>query len=145
MSLQAFNAGCNILAFHKAGRNYGMCCAWAQMLDYDRISLLVGAQSVTGDAIERGDIVGVSALAKGQEHVARRLGEGHNDVVDKFDGLPTTHEGMAILISGAKVRMVCEVLDVMRLSGIEADRFIVMKVLNATVTTEKPFLSADFE
>ncbi|MFA5006210.1 MAG: flavin reductase [Candidatus Izemoplasmatales bacterium] len=145
MSLHAFNAGCNIVGFRKDGIDYGMCCAWAQMLDYDRISMLLGAQSRTGAALAVGDVVGVSALAEGQEDVARRLGEGHSGATEKYRGVAIDRTGTAILIRGARVRMVCEVVDVMRLPGIEADRFAVMKVRTYEQDQRVTFLSAYFD
>jgi len=145
MSLHAFNAGCNIVAIRKNGHDYGMCCAWAQMLDYDRIGMLIGAQSVTGMVLEKGDVVGVSSLAEGQERIANQLGEGHSDRVAKFAGIPHTLAGTAILVDGARVRMICEVFDIMRLSGIESDRFVVMTVKKHETDAKKRFLSAYFE
>lgn len=145
MTLHAFNAGCNIVGFRKNGIDYGMCCAWAQMLDYDRISLLLGAQSVTGAALAIGDVIGVSALAEGQEDVARRLGEGHSGQADKYRDVGFDRSDTAILIRGARTRMICEVVDVMRLPAIEADRFVVLKVRSFTQDERAAFLSAYFE
>jgi flavin reductase (DIM6/NTAB) family NADH-FMN oxidoreductase RutF len=145
MALHAFNAGCNIVAMRKGGHDYGMCCAWAQMLDYDRIGMLIGSQSVTGRMLDKGDIVGVSALCEGQEAIASRFGDGHSDSVDKFAGIGLSRSGDAILINGARVRMTCEVLDVMRMEGIEADRYVVMHVRAFAQSEEKAFLSAYFE
>jgi flavin reductase (DIM6/NTAB) family NADH-FMN oxidoreductase RutF len=145
MALHAFNAGCNIIAFDKGNIRYGMCCAWAQMLDYDRLGMLLGSQSVTGKALAIGDVVGVSGLVEGQEDVARRLGEGHSDRVDKFTAVAHHRVGTAILIDGARTQMVCEVADVMRLPGIAADRFVVLKVRSFEQNETKPFLNAYFE
>ena len=46
--------------------------------------MLLGAQSVTGKAIAKGDIIGVSVLSMNQEDVKDKLGDNHSDVVDKF-------------------------------------------------------------
>jgi hypothetical protein len=43
-SFNAFLAGCNIVAFQKDNKAYGMCCAWAQMVDWDKITVLLGAK-----------------------------------------------------------------------------------------------------
>ncbi|MDP3129819.1 MAG: flavin reductase [Bacillota bacterium] len=145
MTLHAFNAGCNIIGVRKNETNYGMCCAWAQMLDYDRIGMLLGAQSKTGSILAPGDIVGVSALAAGQKAIADRLGDGHSGKVDKFSTVPHTIESTAILVDGARVKMICEVVDVMRLSTIEADRFVVMKVRRFEQDEKRDFLSAYYD
>ncbi len=145
MNLHAFNAGCNIVGFRKNDIKYGMCCAWAQMLDYDRLGMLIGAQSVTGSVLEPGDQIGVSGLATGQENIARRLGEGHSDQTDKFSGIAFDCVGSAILIAGARTRMVCEVVEVMRFADVEADRYVVMKVLSYEQNESTPFLFAYFE
>jgi len=145
MSLHAFNAGCNIIGIRKDETNYGMCCAWAQMLDYDRIGMLLGAQSKTGSVLKTGDIVGVSSLAEGQKAIADRLGDGHSGKIDKFSVVPHTFAGTAILVDGARVKMVCEVVDVMRLPAIEADRFVVMKVLKYEQNEKATFLSAYYD
>ena len=39
MSFQAFNMGCNVLAFNKDGKKYGMVCAWATQVDYDKFTI----------------------------------------------------------------------------------------------------------
>ncbi|MFH0993279.1 MAG: flavin reductase [bacterium] len=145
MNLHAFNAGCNIIGIIKNNRNYGMCCAWAQMLDYDRIGMLLGAQSVTGRVLNPGDKVGVSGLAAGQEAIARQIGDGHSDQMDKYASIGHDCVGSAILIKEARTRMVCEVVEVRRFACVEADRYVIMKVLSFEQDESIPFLSAYFE
>ena len=144
MSFKAFNAGCNILALLKDGRKWGMCCSWAQMVDYDKIALLLGAQSDTGKRLSKGDVVGVSALAEGQQAVAEALGSGHGGTTDKFSGIPHDLDGTAILIPGAKVRMVCQVRDVLGLPGMEADRFVILDVLRHRTRSDVGFLDSEW-
>jgi flavin reductase (DIM6/NTAB) family NADH-FMN oxidoreductase RutF len=144
MSLHAFNAGCNILALRKNAIDYGMCCSWAQMIDYDKLSMLLGAQSRTGKILAKGDVVGVSALAEGQESLAEKIGTGHSGSADKFAGIPIRRDGSAILIPQAKVKMVCEVMDLLHLPGIEDDTFVLLKVLSHEEHADRKFLSADW-
>jgi flavin reductase (DIM6/NTAB) family NADH-FMN oxidoreductase RutF len=119
-----------------------MCCAWAQMIDYDKITLLLGAQSATGKVLSKGDIVGVSALAKGQNRIAEIMGDGHSGLVDKFATIESTISGSAILIKNAKVRMICEVLDVLHLPYCIEDAFLVLRVTSYEIGTSAAFLGA---
>lgn len=124
MEFSAFNYGANALCFTKNGKKYGMICAWAMQADYDKILMLLGAQSVTGKNISKGDIIGVSALAENQQDVVDALGSGHSGDTDKFKNLKYTTKDSAILIDGASNCMVVEVLDVLHLDGIEEDNLI---------------------
>ena len=72
--LRAFRCGANVLAFNKNNQNYGMTCAWAMMIDYSKIAMLIGGQSITGQNLELGLNVGVSALAEGQQEIAKVFG-----------------------------------------------------------------------
>jgi flavin reductase (DIM6/NTAB) family NADH-FMN oxidoreductase RutF len=143
MTLHAFNSGCNIIGIQKNDRRYGMCCAWAQMIDYDKLTMLLGAQSITAQSLAVGDILGVSALSKGQEPIAITFGSGHSDVLDKWTGIPYRKEGTALLVEGAKTQMVCRVRDILHLSGIENDSLLVLEVLSYDQSTGSAFLSAD--
>jgi flavin reductase (DIM6/NTAB) family NADH-FMN oxidoreductase RutF len=142
MGLQAFCAGCNIVAIEKNNKRYGMCCAWAQMIDYDKISLLLGGQSVTGNILSIGDVVGVSALDKDQKPLAKLLGSGHSDKIDKFKNINIIVKEGAILIPGAKVRMKCKVSEVLELPGLKSDHFVILDVLEYWQDENKIFLSA---
>ena len=66
--------GNNVIAYHKNGIKYGMTCAWATMIDYDHIAMLLGSQSVTGNNLAVGDVVGVSALSNGQKEICQISG-----------------------------------------------------------------------
>ncbi|MCQ2801197.1 MAG: flavin reductase family protein [Bacilli bacterium] len=139
MSLQAFNMGCNVLAFNKDGKKYGMVCAWATQVDYDKIALLVGGQSVTGKVIKLDSFVGVSALAEGQEDIAHKLGENHSDEGNKFEGIECEEFESAVYVKGAKVKMLCQVQKIMNLTNSE-DKFIILQVLKHSSCKSKKFL-----
>jgi flavin reductase (DIM6/NTAB) family NADH-FMN oxidoreductase RutF len=124
MELSAFNYGANAVSFIKNGKKYGMICAWAMQADYDKILMLLGAQSITGRNIRKGDIIGVSALNENQEDVVDALGSDHSDTADKFKNVKFTVKDSAILIDDASNRMVVEVLDVLHMPGIEEDNLI---------------------
>ena len=141
MSFTAFNMGCNILALEKNNNRYGLCVAWAQMLDYDIISLLVGESSITGLMVNSGDIVGVSALSSKQSQIAKTFGEHHSDVYDKFENLSYHVDDTAILIDQAKVMMKCRILDILHFSFSPNDSYIVLKVLSSEENKELKFLS----
>lgn len=124
MELSAFNYGANAVGFIKNGKKYGMICAWAMQADYDKVLMLLGAQSITGKNICKGDIIGVSALNENQQDVVNALGNDHSDATDKFAYINHTIKNSAILIDNATNCMVIEVLDVLHLNGIEEDNLI---------------------
>lgn len=124
MKLSAFNYGANAVSFIKNEKKYGMICAWAMQADYDKILMLLGAQSVTGKNISKGDIIGVNALNENQQDVVEALGDGHSDTADKFKNIKYTVKDSAILIDDASNRMIVEVIDVLHLEGIEQDNLI---------------------
>lgn len=124
MEFRAFHYGANAVCFRKNDRKYGMICAWATQVDYDRIVMLLGAQSVTGKNITRGDIIGVSVLSTLQEDVMNALGSNHSDETDKFENLSYSLVDSAILINNASINMVVEVIDVLHLAGIEEDNLV---------------------
>lgn len=141
MTLNAFLSGANAVCYEKEGNKYGMCCAWAQMIDYDKISMLLGQASVTGQNIKKGDIIGVSSLAKGQKNVALQLGENHSNEIDKFKNISYTKKDSAILINDSKVKMICKVIDVLHLDCIKEDHFLILEVKEYETDEKKDFLS----
>jgi flavin reductase (DIM6/NTAB) family NADH-FMN oxidoreductase RutF len=124
MNLSAFNYGANAVSFIKNEKKYGMICAWSMQVDYDKLLMLLGAQSTTGKNIHKGDIIGVSALNENQKAVVDALGSNHSDTTDKFKNIKYTIEDSAILIDNASNCMIVEVLDVLHLDGIEEDNLI---------------------
>lgn len=139
MSLRAFEQGSNIIAYERSGKRYGMTCAWATMIDYSSIGMLLGSQSVTGNNLRVGDIVGVSALALGQEDIALAFGDYHSDELDKFKGIKYTNKNNALLIEGTKVKMVCTVKSINHLLDND-DNFIVLEVNTYDADKSKKFM-----
>lgn len=130
MSFKAFNSGCNAICFKKNNIKYGMICAWAQMIDYDKISMMLGSQSVTGKNLQIGDIVGVCSLAKHQKNVALALGDNHSDEIDKFTELNYKEDKTAIIINDSKNEMICRVIDIIHFDFCKEDNFIILEILN---------------
>lgn len=131
MSFSAFITGANHVGFVKHGKKYGMICAWAMQADYDKVLMLLGAQSVTGKQIEKGDILGVSALSIHQKHLFEVFGGHHSDTFDKYQSVNHTLKDSAIFIDGASNHMLIEVLDVLHLEGIEEDNLIYGRIKEA--------------
>lgn len=143
MSLRAFRSGCNVIAYQKDDKKYGMTCAWSTMLDYTAIGMLIGSQSETGKHLSVGDIVGVSALAKGQRKEAVSLGNKHSPDEGKFEGISYKTKDSAILIENAKVQMICRVKQILYLFEGQKDRFVVLDVLDFARDKDKEYLSLE--
>ncbi|WP_238906764.1 flavin reductase family protein [Clostridium sp. YIM B02506] len=135
MKLSAFNYGANAVCFIKNEKKYGMICAWAMQADYDKILLMLGAQSITGKNIAKGDIIGVNSLNEHQQNVVDALGFSHSDNNDKFTNIKYTINDSAILIDGASNEMIIEVTDVLHLEGIEED-YLVYGVVKSVESNE---------
>lgn len=105
--------------------------------------MLLGEQSVTGKAVAVGDIVGISGLAVGQNAIANQLGSNHSDTRNKFEGLQLERNGNAILIPGARTKMICEVMEVMHLKTMEADAFVIVKVISFEQNMNSKFLGTE--
>ena len=129
----------SVIALKKDNIKYGMTCAWFMPVDYDKLVCLLGTQSKTGHAMKKGDIIGVSVLNKNQVDVANALGDKHSDEIDKFEGLNYEVKDTAILINNASRKMVCKVIDVLHLEGIEVDNLIYLNILS-TEESEDNFL-----
>ena len=140
MSKYPFVMGCNIVALSKNGKDYGMTCAWAQMIGYDKIMMLIGSQSDTGKVLAVGDIVGVSALDKDQEKISNFIGSRHSTKVDKFKDIEITRKGSAILINNAKTRSICVVKEILHLEGIEEDNLVILDIKELEADKDKDFL-----
>lgn len=115
--LRAFRCGANVLAYNKNNQNYAMTCAWAMMIDYQKIAMLIGGQSITGKNLELGLKVGVSALADGQQEIAKIIGTNHSDEINKFESIDYTNKDNMILINNSKVLMECSVCEIKDLDG----------------------------
>ena len=127
--LTAFRAGANVLAYRKDNINYGMTCAWAMMIDYSKIAMLIGGQSVTGKNLQLGQKVGVSALADGQQKIARIMGTSHSNTTDKFENIEYINKNDMLLIKNAKVLMECEVCNIQDFDG---DSLVFLNVIDFT-------------
>ena len=123
--LRAFRTGANVLAFSKDNKNYAMTCAWAMMVDYQKIAMLIGSQSITGQNLSINQQVGVSALADGQQEIAKIMGTTHSNEIDKFATISYTNKDNMILINDAKVLMECVVESIQDLDG---DLLVFLKV-----------------
>ena len=142
MGLHAFLMGNNVIAYKKNNIKYGMVCAWASMVDYDHITMLLGSQSVTGNNLEVGDIVGVSALARGQKNISLQIGGSHSNEINKFENIAIIEKNSAILVQNARTLMICKVEKIMKLVD-ENDNFVVLKIVESNEDKTKEFLSLD--
>lgn len=115
--LRAFRVGANVIGFRKNDTNYAMTCAWSMMISYDKIAMLIGEQSITGKNLEVGLKVGVSALADGQQEIAKKIGNFHSNEVDKLQNIEFINKENRILIKNAKVMMECTVDEIQNIDG----------------------------
>ena len=127
-SYRVFNHTVNIVAYNKNEVKYGATIAWAMQADYDKVLLLMGSQSVTGNNIEVGDIIGVSALNINQKDIAIKLGEGHSDEINKFENIEINQQQSAITIQNASREVVCEVMEIIKLQEVEEDNLVYARV-----------------
>ena len=134
-----FDYNVSVIAYSKNENKYGMTCAWFMPADYDKMLCLLGTQSVTGHNIKKGDIIGMSILSSNQADVANKMGDKHSNEVDKFIGLDYEIKDSAILINNASRKMVCKVIDVLHLEGIEVDNLLYLNIVS-TEENEDNFL-----
>jgi len=137
MEFRAVDHTINIIGYEKDNIKYAMACAWSMMVDYDKIVSLLGSQSVTGKNVKKGDIVGFSALSIEQKDIALKLGENHSNEIDKLEGIDYSVNNGAILINDAKNEIVCMVIDIIHLEGIEDDNLLYLKVLSHKSNNKK--------
>ena len=98
--------GENIITLEKNGKFYGMTCAWTMQEDYDKIIMCLGDQSETGHAISKNDLVGISALANGQESIGEQIGSDHSSNKIKFNNVPFMDFFGVKVVKGAKTRKI---------------------------------------
>ena len=125
-----YNYSVSVIAYKKDDIKYGMTCAWFMPADYDKFLCLLGTQSVTGHNIKKGDIIGMSILSNEQSSVATTMGDKHSNEIDKFVNIDYEIKDSAILINNASRKMVCKVIDVLHLEGIESDNLIYLNILS---------------
>lgn len=131
MGFKAMDYSVTIVAYEKEQMKRGMCCAWAMQVDYDKLVCMLGSQSDTGKALQKGDIVGVSVLSKEQKSIAIHFGEHHSDSFDKFDSIKIEQNQGAILIPQATRQLVCRVIDVLHLEKIEEDNLLYLEIIDS--------------
>ena len=145
MSVRAVDHSVNIIAYRKNDKNYAMCCAWSMMVDYDKLVCLLGSQSVTGNMIKKGDIIGFSSLNDNQKDIAIKLGDGHSDNDNKLNDINYIMDDSAILIAESRTLIKCEVIDILHLEGIENDNLIYLKIISFKENNGKFLHMSDFE
>ena len=144
MSFRAMDHSVTVVAYEKGGKKYGMTCAWAMMVDYDKLLLLLGAQSSTAKNIKKNDFIGVSTLSKNQKDLALRLGENHSDEVYKLSGIEKSQDDTAITINQASRTMICRVLDVYHLPKIEEDSLVYLEIIEKEENNDNFLHMSDF-
>lgn len=130
MEKMCFDSSVSVVSYIKNNNKFAMTCAWGMQVDYDKIMMLLGSQSDTGNNLKKGDIIGVSVLNDKQIDIALALGDKHSKSVDKLNGLDYKIKDNAILINNASREMIVEVIDVLHLEGIEVDNLLYGKVLD---------------
>ena len=130
----------NVIAYEKNDKKYAMCAAWCMNVDYDKLMCLLGSQSVTGNNIKKGDIVGFSSLRIKQKNIAERIGSNHSNIFNKLDGIDYKLDEGAILISNAKTMSKCEVIDVLHPKGIEVDNLLYLRIISTDFCDDDEFL-----
>ena len=141
-NINAFNHSVTVVAYEKENKKYAATIAWAMQVDYDKVLLLMGSQSVTGKNIMKGDLIGVSTLSKNQKEIADFIGDTHSDEVNKFENISYKEENGVILINNAARLMKVKVIDILHLEGIEEDNLIYGEVIEI-VNNNNDFLNYD--
>lgn len=139
MSYHAVSSGANVVTLWKDGQFRAMTCAWATMVDYDKVIMLLGSQSVTGNAVAVGDILGFSALASHQGDVAEKIGSVHSDLVDKKALAAFEKLNAVYVVKDARTQNELKVLDVMHLKGIGEDSLIYAEIVVHRENTDLGF------
>lgn len=143
MSFRAFASSVNVIAMRKDDTFRAMTAAWAMMADYDCLLLLLGGQSETGRAVEKGDVLGISALAEGQMAIGERIGECHSGEVDKEKLAPFIDFHEVPVVKGSKVVMKVEVLEIYHLPQSPEDNLLYVRVVAEQTDEGKKFLVLD--
>lgn len=140
MEYKAMDHGVNIVTLQKDTNLYAMTCAWAMQVDYDKIVLLIGSQSQTGQVIQEGDALGISILNQDQMEVATLIGNTHSKEIDKLQNISTIDlNGVVVLADSNRVLKVV-VSQVLHLEGIETDYLIYATITAGQELNQKPFL-----
>lgn len=131
MEIKAVDHNVNIIAMEKNGKRYAMCCAWVTQVGPKQVICAIGPQSSTGNAIEAGDIIGISNLKKEQKMIAFQLGDmdRHSADTDKLGGIDFYSDDGAIVINNARVEMKAKVVEVLHLKELEAENIVYAQIL----------------
>lgn len=140
MKYQAMDHGVNIVTLRKNTFVYAMTCAWAMQVDDDKIVLLIGAQSQTGQQIQEGDVLGISILNQEQMKLAARIGETHSMEVEKLQNTATMDINGAVVLADSNRVLSVKVSQILHLEGIEADKLIYATITEGKNLQQKPFL-----
>lgn len=139
MSYHALSSGVNIITLSKNNEFKAMTCAWAMMVDYDKLVVLIGSQSETGNALRKGDIIGFSALSSHQKDIAEKIGSVHSTVVDKKSLAQFIKFGNVYVVKEAKTYNECEVIDIYHLPEIEEDHLVYLRIIAHTENEDNGF------
>ena len=129
MSYSAVSSGVNIVTIEKDGSFKAMACAWASMVDFDKVVMLIGSQSETGSVIKKGDIIGFSALSSNQADIAEKIWSVHSSRVDKKSIASFEKLDKAYVVQDARTQNELEVIDVLHLEGIEEDNLVYARII----------------
>ena len=129
MSLLVLNNSINIITIEKDKKKYGMTCAWASQVDYDKLIMLLGRNSQTAKKISIGDYIGVNVLNKEQKNISTLFGFNHSEDIDKFKDLSYKIDEGAILINDCARIIKAKVLDIIHLKKLEEDYLIYCEIV----------------
>lgn len=132
--------GVNIVTLQKDTNVYAMTCAWAMQVDYDKIVLLIGSQSQTGNLIQEGDALGISILNQDQIEVATFIGQTHSKEIEKLKNISTINLNGAVVLADSNRVLKVEVSQILHLKGIESDKLIYATIIAGQDLKQKPFL-----
>lgn len=116
--------GINVISLVKNKKEYGMTCAWATQVDYDKVIMLIGGQSETGKQITEGMKIGFSALNEKQADIAIRFGTSHSLETSKFNH-DMEYLSNVPVVKNATREIVGKVLDIRRF---DEDLLIIIQV-----------------
>lgn len=135
-----FCNGVNVVTLEKNGKFYAMTAAWATQIDYDRLIMCLGGQSETGNALEVGDMIGVSALSDGQEEIGLKIGSGHSLNEDKKKLAPFVKLNGTYVVGGAKNQMSAKVVGIETYPDSPEDHIVQARLIAGKEDKEKSFL-----
>ena len=124
--LKAFAMGANVIGYVDYNTSYAMVCGWATMIEYDKIIMLLGSQSETGNNLRNGMKVGVSALSDKQLDTAKIIGFHHSSE-NKLSKVDYIVEDNMILIPNSSCIMKCTVINIQEIND-SKDHLVLLNV-----------------